>query len=289
MGFKGCAPGKVETGKPKIMLSGESGVGKTWFATSFPSVFYIDTERGSDLPHYQQRLKENGAWYMGPEHGSLDFGQVIDAVKELATTKHHYRTLVIDSFTKLYLTAAGIAEDKGGSEFGRDKKEANKPSRRLIRRLDQLDMNVILICHSKKAWKDGELVGNTFDGYDKLEYELHLWLEARKQGKSRLAAIRKSRMIGFEQDTTLPLEYEEFAKRYGKDIIEADAQSVEMAKPAQIVEITKLMQVLRTDDGWLDKCLSKAGAEAVEDLTADQIGKMIASLNSKLSTQTVAA
>jgi hypothetical protein len=280
--FKGCPPGKAEVGKPKIMVSGGSGVGKTWFSTSFQGVFFIDTEGGSDLPHYQKRLADSGGWYMGPEHGSLDFDSVIDTVKQLATTGHGWRTLVIDSFSKLYNTAAGIAEEKFGNDFGKDRKEANKPTRKLIRWLDRLDMSVVLVCHEKMKWADGELKGTTYDGWDKLEYELDLWLEAKKRGRERVGIIRKSRLTGFEQDTTVPLSYDDFAARYGKDIIEQDAHQIALATPAQVAELLGLLDAVRVPDETTAKWREKAGVDEWKDMTAEDIGKCIASLRAKL-------
>lgn len=280
--FKGCPPGKAELGHPKIMVSGLSGEGKTWFATSFPKVFYIDTEGGSDLPRYQERLKQAGAWYMGRDHGSLDFDTVIETAKQLATTKHEYKTLVIDSFTKLYNTAAGIAEEKVGNDYGRDRKEANKPTRKLLRWLDKVDMNVVLICHAKANWVNGERQGNTFDGWEKLEYELHLWIEAQKRGQSRVGAVRKSRLEGFEHATSFPLTYEEFAKRYGQDYIEAESRAIVLASPEQVTELGDLIGLLHVPDEVTAKWLKAANAEEFKDMSADDVAKSIAFLKSKL-------
>ncbi len=289
MAFKGCPPGKAVMGHPKIMVSGKSGDGKTWFATSLPKVFYIDTEAGADLPHYQQRLKDAGAWYMGPDHGALDFDEVIKTVRELATQKHEYKTLVIDSFSKLYNTAAGLAEEKLGNEFGRDKKEANKPTRSLVRWIDKLDMNVVLVCHQRAMWANGASAGTTFDGWDKLEYELHLWLEVQRRGKDRVGLIRKSRLTGFAQDTSIPLTYEAFAERYGKDYIEAEAKAIVMASPLQVSEIKDLINILRVDEDTTGKWLAKAGADRFEDMIADDVSKCIAHLQAKMVRNPVAA
>lgn len=287
--FKGCPPGQAEAGKPKIMVSGDSGIGKTWFATSFPRVFFIDTEGGANLKHYQARLADAGGWYMGTEHGSQEFETVIDTVKQLATTPHEYKTLVIDSFTKLYLTTAGMAEEKGGSEFGRDKKEANRPTRRLIRWLDKIDMNVILICHSKKTWENGEQKGTTFDGFDKLEYELHLWLEAKKRGNNRVAIIRKSRLTGFTQDTTMPLEYADFAERYGKDIIERETHAITLATPEQVAEMKELLNLVRLPEGTTEKWFTKAGVDAWEEMSSDTIAACVAFVRKQLKVAPVGA
>ena len=58
--LKGRDPQTVEPSKPKIVVFGPSGIGKTWFALDFPSVYYIDTEAGADLGHYRAKLKAAG-------------------------------------------------------------------------------------------------------------------------------------------------------------------------------------------------------------------------------------
>ena len=122
-------PELVEASKPKFLISGKSGVGKTMFALSFPKVYYIDTEGGAVRAQYKEKLIASGGAYLGKEEGSQDFQVVIDEIKTLATTKHDFNTLVIDSFSFLYNLAAAKAEEKSGSDFGKDKKEAKPKAR----------------------------------------------------------------------------------------------------------------------------------------------------------------
>lgn len=90
----------------------------------FPNVSYIDTEGGADLKHYTDKLKASGGRYFGPDPGSLDFNEVINQLQALATERHPYKTVVIDSFTKLFnLEVAHNAERLGEKNaFGADKK-----------------------------------------------------------------------------------------------------------------------------------------------------------------------
>ncbi len=167
MALKGKQAEEVKPSKPKFMIYGESGVGKTMFGLSFPRPYLIDTEGGAVREQYQAKLKKVGGAYFGKEEGSQDFKAVINEVRELCTTKHEYKTLIIDSFTYLYMLEAAEAEAKGGSDFGRDKKAANVPTRQLISQLEKCDLNVILVCHSKQSWerrgKDIINTGTTFD------------------------------------------------------------------------------------------------------------------------------
>ena len=271
----GRAPKQTKPHKPHIMISGGSGVGKTWFGMDFPNTFQIDTEAGADLPHYQQKLETSGGRYFGIEDGSQDFDKVIGVVNWLAGNRHSYKSLMIDSFTKLYQLEAFRAAMKGGDEFGRDKKEANKPTRKLMQRLDNLDMNVIYVCHQKAMWKAGEYLGTTFDGFDKMEYDLHLWLEVVKRGPERVAVIRKSRLLGFPEGQQFPLTYAEFAQRYGVDIIEAEPVPVAVASAEQVVELERLIKAMNVPPETIEKWLDKAGVETLTEMPADKAAACI--------------
>lgn len=284
MTLKARQPEEVKPSKPKFLISGESGIGKTMFALEFPKPYLIDTEQGATRPQYQEKLKKVGGAYFGKEEGSQDFAIVLEEVKALATTKHDYKTLIIDSFSYLYLLEAAQAELELGSDFGRDKREANKPTRQLIRWLEKIDMNVILICHSKAKWaRKGKEVyqeGTTFDGYDKLEYILDLWIEIQKGGKTFI--VRKSRIDSLPQDTSMPLSYQHFAELYGKEIVEGQATPAEMATKEQLIIINNLVGALNIDEEQIAKWYKKVDVDSWEEMTSIQIQSLIDMLEDKI-------
>jgi hypothetical protein len=287
--LKAVDPKAAEPSKPKILIYGKPGVGKTWTALDFPNVFYIDTESGADLDHYTEKLKKAGGMYFGPDQGSLDFREVIGQIQALATEEHSFKTVVIDSFTKLFnLEVASEAERLGDKNaFGADKKLAIANTRRLISWLTRLDMNVILICHEKPQWgtdSRGERteIGQTFDGWDKLEYELHLCLNIIKTGPQRNAKVRKTRLLGFPDGDIFSWSFDEFAGRYGKDIIERKPESIVLALPEQLAQIGELIAAVKMPDDFVEKCLTKAGASALDELNSVQAAAMVEHLKSKL-------
>lgn len=286
MALKGVPPKQVKPSKPKILIFGEPGKGKTWGCLEFPVCYYIDTEAGADLAHYQDKLKNAGGAYYGIDQGSRDFKAVIDEVKSLATERHKYKTLVIDSFTKIYNIERSKAEASGGSEFGRDKKEANKPTRQLITMLDKLDMNAILVCHEIDKWgKVGaarEAIGKTYDGFDKLEYEMHLVLQIVRRAGQTKAIVVKSRFEQFKEGTDFLWSYEAFAEKYGREIMETVAEPVVLATAEQINELTELLGVVKVDTAMLDQWRTKANVEEWSEMNSDQISKCITFLKGKL-------
>lgn len=287
MALKAKQPEMVKESKPKFMISGKSGVGKTMFALDFPAPYYMDVEGGAVRKQYVDKLVKSGGAYFGKNEGSQDFKTVIAEIKQLMTTKHNYKTLVIDSFSKLYNIAAAIAEEVGGSDFGKDKKEANKPTRQLIKALDELDMTVILICHGKDKWvRNGKEIvceGTTFDGYDKMEYELDLWIEIVKTGRARNFLIKKTRVSTFVEGDFHKLDYGTFAEMYGKDIIENESTPIELATNEQIEKLKKLLDVVKVESEQQEKWLKKADVEKFEDMKSSDVAKLITFLENKIT------
>lgn len=287
--LRGTDPKAAKPSKPKILIYGKPGVGKTWTSLDFPSVYYIDCEGGANLSHYTDRLKAAGGAYLGPSDGANDFGVVTDEIVTLATTQHRYRTLVIDSYSKIFNTAVA-AEHQRMEESGRDmektfgaeKKVAINSTRRWLRWFEKLDLNVILICHERDLWKDGKTIGTTFDGWDKLEYELHLCLHIVKQGASRKARVTKTRLEQFPDATTFDWSYAEFSKRFGQDVIEASAVPFVPASGEQVTKLKTLIDVLKVDADTVAKWKEKAGVDELEDMDADTIQKCIDHLTAKL-------
>ncbi len=274
-----------------MILFGPSGVGKTWMGLSFPKPYYIDTEGGADLLHYQARLKAAGGAYMGPSDGTLDFQTVLSEIETLATEKHGYKTLIIDSITKLYQTAISNEAGKLGDKdaFGASKKPAIAYMRRMVAWIDRLDMNVILIAHEASEWglvnNQRSEIGKAPDVWDKLIYEIDLGLHCQKRGPKRVAIVRKSRLTGFPEGEAFDLDYADFAARYGKDFIEADAKPITLATAEQIAQINGLLETVKVDPDFMEKCLKKAGADAVSELNESQATAIIAALHKKLPTQ----
>jgi hypothetical protein len=277
--LRAVKPEIIKASKPKFMISGKSGVGKTFFSLSFPTPYFIDTEGGAVREQYKEKLIQAGGAYFGKEQGSQDFNSVIEEIKTLATTKHGYKSLVIDSFSYLYNLAAAIAEVKVGNDFGKDKKEANRPTRQLMRWLETLDMSVILICHQRDKWerRGGEVVhvGTTFDGFDKMEYGLDLWIEVSKTGSIRTFIIKKSRIQNLPEGTEYPLDYAKFSDLYGKDIIDKASEPINMATEDQVKELERLLSVVKIEVATLEKWKDKAKAETWAEMTSEQINGCI--------------
>jgi len=287
--LKAKAPELIKQGKIKTVIFGASGVGKTSIALSFPKPYYYDIEGGAKGPQYRDLLKTSGGVYMGPEDGTLIFDTLIEQMIALATEKHNYGTLIIDSLTKLFQTTVATEAERLGDKdaFGASKRPAIAMMRRFVMWASRLDMNIIIICHEAKEWGmvNGQRseIGSIADCWDKLIYELDLAIQVVKRGPQRFAIVKKSRLVGFPDGETFPLTYDEFAARYGKEFIEAGSDIVLMALPEQIAEVKKLLEIVKIDEVTIQKGFTKANVESWEEMTQEQIAAWQKFLKGKLA------
>lgn len=281
--LKGKKPAEVQQNKPFVLIYGAMGVQKSWQSLGFPAPFYADTENANNKPAYLERLNKAGGIYFGVEEGSQDFEEVINQVKALSTEKHEYKTFVLDSLSKIHNIELTKEMERLGDKdaFGASKKPAINKTRRLINALDRLDMTKIIICHERALWANEKQIGTTFDAFDKLGYELDLILQIVKTGDSHNAFIKKSRLPGF-LDSSFPWNYEEFAKRYGKDIIEKDAVQLTLATKEQLQEIKSLLEVWKAPAGQEDKWFAAAKCDSFEEMDSEKLDKIINYVKSKM-------
>ncbi len=279
MALKGKKP-VVSESRLKVMFYGAAGVGKTMAAIQFPKPYIIDTEGSTNKPQYVKAIeKSDGAVLM-----TVDFDEMINEIRELLTSKHEYKTLVIDSLTLLYNDLLEKSERKVGTDFGRHYGEANKHMKRLLNYLFRLDMNVIITCHSKNEYGNNlSILGTTFDGYKKLDYLFDLVFDINKKGKDRLGIVKKSRIESFPDGDTFKFCYDEIATRYGRSVLERDAVEQKLATDAQIKELVTLVDILKVDEEVCQKWLDKAQSETWKDMSQDNIDKCIAYLKDKIS------
>jgi hypothetical protein len=290
--LKAVSPKAAEPSRPKILLFGRPNAGKTWTAVDFPGCYYIDTEGGAKEKRYIKKLEASGGMYLGPEQGSTSFDEVMGQIRALATEKHQFKTVVIDSISKLFALeiareAERLSNEGKKNEFGADKRPAVGYMRQLVAWLMRIDMNAILIAHHKAEWgkdKSGDRVeiGDTFDCWDKLEYELDLALHIYNDGPKYFARVRKTRLGEFPKGHVIPWSYDNFADLYGRDVIEGNVKTLVLASADQLAELKRLLGIVKVADDWQEKVFKKANVEAWSEMDSDKIDACIASLKKGL-------
>ncbi len=278
MGLRGVQPAKIEK-RLKALFYGSAGVGKTTASISFPKPYLVDCEKGSENDQYIDILKKTG----GVIFQTTDFNELLIEVRSLLSEPHPYKTLIIDPLTILYNDLVEKAGNRVGTEFGRHYNEANKSMKHLLSLLLRLDMNVIITSHAKNEYgKDMSVMGQTFDCYKKLDYLFDLVFEIQKRGKERVGIVRKSRIDSFPDGEQFPFCYDTIAEKYGRSVLERDAVAQELASLEQVSELNRLIELLKVPQEIVDKCLDKAGAESISEMSAKDIQVAINQLLSKI-------
>jgi hypothetical protein len=282
--LKAVKPEKVEPKKPKIVIFGDQGVGKSYFSLQFPNVYYIDAEGGAWREQYLDLLSFSGGEYFGKENGASDFQEVIEQVKALSIEKHPFKTVVIDSMSTLFNDAVVKEMERLGEKdgFGASKKPAIRLTKILLNWLDKLDMNVILICREKAKWAGDKQVGVTYDGWDQLGYELDLCINIVLQGASRKGVVTKSRIKSFALHERFDWDFNIFAEKYGKEIISQEVKPTVFATEEQLKELSHYLEVINIPQETIDKWLEQAKVDKVEEMPTHFVAKILDAIKAKL-------
>lgn len=289
MALRAVKPTTIEK-RMKALFYGGAGAGKTTAAISFPRPYLIDTEKGATNDQYVKLLEKNG----GAVFQTCDFDELLTEVKSLLSEKHDYKTLIIDPLTTLYhdlLEKSAIKrineKDPDGTAFGGHYGLANKKIKQILGLLTRLDMNVLITSHSKVEYsgtgKDMVVTGTTFDCYKKLDYLFDLVFEVQKRGKDRVALVKKTRVEGFPEGDIFPFSYDEIATRYGKEILERQAEAIKLATPDQVIEIERLIDLLKVPSETVDKWMKKAESESFDEMNFEYIQKCIEFLKKQIT------
>ena len=152
----------------KLIVYGTPGIGKSSFAADAPAPLFLDAERGTS--------KLDVARFPVPE----TWQDVLDAIHELETADHPYKTFVIDTLDHLEpLLWAKVCADAGvrsiddvGGGYGKGYTAATDGWRLMLSGLERLHrkgMNIIMLAHSWiRPFKDPQS-----EGFDRYELKLN--------------------------------------------------------------------------------------------------------------------
>lgn len=293
MALKGLKPEAKEK-RLKLFLYGPAGVGKTTAMISFPQAYVIDTEKGTD--HYSKTLSNSKSAVFQSNNPD----DIKDELRELLTTKHEYRTLILDPITNLYnavqekwtrifekqtreagKTDQADIQDFGMRYWGRVKSEFKSIQRMIL----ALDMNVLVSSHQKDQYSPNmQKIGVTFDSMRGEDYLYDLVFRLSIQNGKRIAITEKERAeVGLNKfPETFEWSYQNFCKFYGKEIIEKESTPVILASTEQVNRIKHLIEVVKVDQDQINGWFQKAGVDEWEEMTGEMIQKAIDFLEKKL-------
>jgi len=270
---------EIKQQRLKAMFFGEMGTGKSSCACQFPNTAYIDTEDTASKKKYAQAISDNN----GQVLATGDFDEILSQVKELMSTKHDFKTLVIDSLTIPYDNLQADCERVVGNEFGRHVTAANKKMKLLVNLLLRIDMNVIVTCQAKKEYGNNmSVIGQTYSCYNRLGYMFDLVFETQIRGDKFVAVTKKSRIDEFPMNETFSFSYDEVIKRYGADCIDKEVITQELASKKQVDEVNRLIELFKITEETYTKWLDKHNAESFDELGGDVIQKIIDHLHKQV-------
>jgi hypothetical protein len=279
MPLRAKKPAAVEK-RLKFLLYGEMGVGKTMSAIQWKNAYFIDCEHGGEEDEYREQLERAKSEIFQ----TTEMREIAIELRELRSTKHDFRTVIIDPITVPYHDTVIEQEEIVGTDWGAHYREADKELRKLFKLLMLLDMNVIVTAHAKWEYQEvggtTKRVGVTFDASTKLGYMFDLVLFMERHASKRVVTVRKSRIRGFPDGETFEWSYEEFMRRYG-ETIEKKATPAVLATSEQVAALVRLLEAVKVPDGTEASWLKKAGVDVFGDMTADQIVKCVTWLESR--------
>lgn len=284
----------VSNGKPRLktLLYAGAGTGKTHFCCSFPDTYYIDSEGVEDYPHFVEMIRSN----RGDLVYLTELTEIIAEVKELLSTKHNYKTLIIDSISfptgwlsqmeaeRLQKKSRGESE---GTDYGANLAKGKRLTYQLGILLSMLDMNVIVTSHEKVRYIDGKEVGTIFDINDKMAYSLGSTWNMKLQGKNRRLYVEKSRYPELKTGESIDFNdgYETIKKIFGEEIFTRESKSVEIATAEQLEKFKRLTTLLGTTDETVQQWLRTVKSPTLESLSKETLQKWIDKLNSQVQNE----
>ena len=275
----------------KLFLWGDSGVGKTTLSLQFPKPAVIDLEGGTDL--YGDSFEFDVLRANTPD-------EVMAAVDWLLTSKHPYRTLVIDPVT-LYWDALQkkwsdifLRRNKGSKGYKyefydlqpKDWLTVKAEFKEFIRKLIALDMNVIVTAREKTKYKEGSFMvamGETFDGEKSLPYMFDTIVRMYVDDKGRhMGTCLKDRSNKLPKGE-FECSYETFEQFFGKKSLNRASKPIEYASDAQKAKIREYIEQFNLTPEQVERRLAAYDAETIDDLTRENAEVIISKFESALA------
>lgn len=286
MALKGKVPEIKET-RFQAVIYGNRGVGKTHFCCSFPYTYYIDTEGLQKSPHFVKMLKDNNSVIAT----ITDLGEIIHEVKTLLSTRHDFKTLVIDSITFPFHLLANLeaerlekgSKDGDGTAFGRNLVKAKRHTFELGMLITRLDMNCLITAHEKVKYEKNVEIGKASDANEKIEYALGSVINLRRQGDKVKAFIEKSRYTQLKTNEYLDFEngYELMCSRLGRNVFEKEVVIEELATVDQLSTLRLLFNDLNISEEIINKKLASLRCSSLDQISTIDAQKMIDKLSNQ--------
>lgn len=273
----------------KTLIYSGPGAGKTHFCCSFPDTYYIDTEGLEDYPHFEEMIINNG----GQLFYLTELTDIINHVKKLISTKHNYKTLIIDSISFPVGWLAQMEAERlqkkskdgsEGTDWGVNLAKGKRLTYHLGILLSMLDMNVIVTSHERVKFSEGKEIGAIFDVNDKIAYALGAVWNLKLQGKNRRLYVEKSRYPAMKHGDSIDFNngYDEIKNIFGEEIFKREVKTIDFATNDQILEFKRLTQLLGVSDESIQSRLRTEKSPSIESVSKETMKTWIEKLNNQV-------
>ena len=270
----------------KLLLWGDSGSGKTTLSAQFPGVAMIDLEGGAD--HY-------GTSFDFEILKATTADEIGQAVDWLLTHDHPYQTLVVDPIS-LYWDSLQrkwsdifLRRNKGSKGHRleyydlqpRDWMTIKADHKEFIRKLIQLDMNVIVTARQKTLYADQgfmRAVGQTFDGEKSLPYLFDSILRLYRDDQGQFMAENLKDRSNILPHGHFEVSYGRLEECLDRESLSREAEPLRMVTDDQVKSLQQLINASGMEQETVLERLAAYGAETLEGLTEQNAKKIIEKL-----------
>lgn len=203
-------PARQERILMKLLLFGDSGVGKTYLALTIPyggKVALLDSERGSNY------LAKNPAIPAFDVLKTVDYRDFTNALNFLSFDKHEYAAVVIDPISVLWNVIVAAGSDLDKVTTMRQWQIIKRKMDGIYRQIANLPIHVTVIARAKDEYANEEKVGVKADAEKTLAYlfDVVLQLGITKAGVRQAEVIKdrtdtfKKRYVDISPESFLPI------------------------------------------------------------------------------------
>ena len=283
---------KLAAAKPErviLLVAGESGTGKSFWAASLKNALIFDTDIGGGLSYLDARIARNGS-------ERIEAGSYLEVMEEIqkrrrAGSLKNFVSIGIDHLTTLQQEAVLRHNPNNAEDFGKSYDKATREWRKIREMVRTGDFNLVCTAHLKGKYErlggKSELVGQTTDASKNIEADMMMVLYLKKRadgGYPSLATVAKWRRDPEDARGAVPREFpftmEKFLEIHGFSM-EGEREEIEMASAEQVAELKGLLETVKMSEGWEEACLKKAKVETWEEMDAVTIGKCITLLRDR--------
>lgn len=285
MSKKKTEEGGWESSRVIALISGDSGCGKSFFVANLKKAIIYDTDIGGGLAYADKRIEANGSL-------RIEMSSYKELLEDLRARAKDGRlrpfvTVVIDHVTGLQQEGSTRHNPNLTADFGRSNDAATREWRKIREFMRIMDFNLVVTAHLKSKYENDKMVGQISDGPKNLEADFGIVVYLMRKGMSYPSAAKVQK---WRRDPSDPRGEVPWTFDFTVDQFEAIAGSamgrervaVAPATEAQIKELKELLSVVKLEEGRFEKWLEKAGAESVEELTADRANEALKLLKDRL-------